>query len=80
MRKGERICPRCGKPFNYLSTTTIGKRTYVYAVHVIKAEGKNHIKKCYLGPREGYYKVEGLHEQKTFDKVMNKKIKKTIRG
>ena len=44
-------CPRCGRPYSYLSRERRGDRRYVYAVHV---EDGRVVKKCYLGPEEGY--------------------------
>jgi hypothetical protein len=48
--KPERICPRCGQPYNWLEKRTIGDRTYLIAVHVVN--GVREI--CYLGPVGGY--------------------------
>jgi hypothetical protein len=59
----EKICPRCGSPYNYLSTTVVNGREYVYAVHVIsRSKGKVKLRKCYLGPKQEYINVSKLHE------------------
>jgi hypothetical protein len=60
----EKLCPRCNQPYNYLSTTVVNGREYVYAVHVIsRSKGKVKLRKCYLGPKEEYINVSRLHEQ-----------------
>jgi dissimilatory sulfite reductase (desulfoviridin) alpha/beta subunit len=60
----EKLCPRCNQPYNYLSTTIVNGREYVYAVHVIsRSKGKVKLRKCYLGPKEEYINVSRLHEQ-----------------
>jgi hypothetical protein len=53
-----RICPRCHQPFSYITV----KRGYVYAVHVVKVEGKWKKKYCYLGPEGSYKYVTKTHE------------------
>ena len=56
-RKPERICPRCGQPYNWLEKRTIGDRTYLIAVHVVN--GVREI--CYLGPEDGYALMKVTH-------------------
>ena len=48
------ICPRCHKPFSYIETRKTEHNEYRYAVHVKRKGGKRRIKKCYLGPADGY--------------------------
>jgi len=54
------ICPRCGAPFSWTETYTVGDREYVYAVHY---QGKGKIFKCYLGPKDGYVFVTMTHRK-----------------
>jgi hypothetical protein len=48
--KPERICPRCGQPYNWLETKTMHGRRYLFAIHVTDGVRKS----CYLGPVGGY--------------------------
>jgi hypothetical protein len=32
----EKICPRCGLPYNYIRRMKVSNRVYLYAVHVLK--------------------------------------------
>jgi len=50
----ERICPRCGRPYNYLEVRHTKSGDYLYAHHYIRINGKRVARKCYLGPRNGY--------------------------
>jgi hypothetical protein len=59
-----KICPKCGKQYDYISVEPrkTGKRSdsvrhYVYAVHVYEEDGGRRVKKCYLGPAEKYVHV-----------------------
>ena len=67
--KGERICPRCGKPYSYTERHKIGNRIYLYAVHYERYERLNNkikkkVRKCYLGPENGYeYAVKRLSKE-----------------
>jgi hypothetical protein len=56
-RKPERICPRCGQPYNWLETKTMHGRRYLFAVHVINGVRKS----CYLGPEDGYVHAARTH-------------------
>ena len=56
-RKPERICPRCGRPYNWLDRKTIDGRRYLFAVHVINGVRKS----CYLGPEDGYVHAARTH-------------------
>ncbi|MEM2863361.1 MAG: hypothetical protein QXW20_07625 [Ignisphaera sp.] len=52
------VCPRCG----LMGTRSVEKRNgrfYVYYVHYVGKSGK--LRKCYIGPVEGYRYVEKLH-------------------
>ncbi|MEM1694593.1 MAG: hypothetical protein QW456_10320 [Ignisphaera sp.] len=52
------MCPRCG----LMGTRSVEKRNgrfYVYYVHYDSKSGK--LRKCYIGPVEGYRYVEKLH-------------------
>jgi len=49
-----KICPRCGEPFTYLEKRTRGNNVYLYCVHESRKGGKRTIRKCYIGPEEGY--------------------------
>jgi hypothetical protein len=54
-----KICPRCGQPYQYIESHTVGGRTYLYAVH--GREGKKKIR-CYLGPAGSYEYVSRTHD------------------
>lgn len=55
------ICPRCGRPYNWIERKKVGERVYLYAVHVV-GEGKNRRReKCYLGPEGNYEYVTRMH-------------------
>ncbi|MCC6019655.1 MAG: hypothetical protein LM601_11530 [Candidatus Verstraetearchaeota archaeon] len=47
--KEEKICPRCGSPYNYIDKRKVGDGVYYYAVHVEKTPEGRKVKKCYLG-------------------------------
>jgi hypothetical protein len=55
--KEEKICPRCGSPYNYIDKRKVGDGVYYYAVHVEKTPEGRKVKKCYLGS-ESYRYVE----------------------
>ena len=64
----QRICPRCGRRFNYVNTVRRGDRVYRYCVHVEGSykdpqtgKRKRKVKVCYVGPPEYEY-VTKLHE------------------
>ena len=65
----ERICPRCGQKYNWLNEfTTKTGRVYIYAVHVVSwRNGKPKVRKCYLGPKDGYVYVSKMHEKEGLD-------------
>ena len=65
----ERICPRCGQKYNWLNeVSNKNGRVYVYAVHVISwKNGKPKVRKCYLGPKDGYVYVSKMHEKEGLD-------------
>jgi hypothetical protein len=52
--KPERICPRCGQPYNWLETKKMHGRRYLFAVH-------NGYRRCYLGPVDGYALMKVTH-------------------
>ena len=57
------ICPKCGAP-GYRRVEPRGgkyRREYVFMVHETREGDKRSIKKCYLGPLEGYIHAERLH-------------------
>ena len=63
-----RICPRCGKRFNYINVVRRGDHEYKYCVHVqgyvtdpLTGKRKRKVKKCYVGATEYEY-VSKLHE------------------
>jgi len=61
-----KVCPRCGRPYNYIKEVSKGGRVYLYAVHyegTEKVNGKTKIKRkyCYLGPKDRYEYVSKLH-------------------
>jgi len=59
------LCPRCGRPIDWVEHNRCGGRVYVYAVHeTVVVEGgrrKRFRKKCYLGPVEDYVQVSRTH-------------------
>jgi len=58
-----KVCPRCGREYQYIEQRRQGNQTYFYAVHVERiGNGKRKIKKCYLGPLVYQY-VSKLHER-----------------
>ena len=58
-----KICPRCGKQYQYIEERKQGERIYFYAVHIErKPDGKKRVKKCYLGPLVYEY-VSRLHQR-----------------
>ena len=60
-KSGYRVCPRCGKRYDWLERKIIYGRTYVYAVHEHKEGGKKYRKRCYLGPAYGYKHGTATH-------------------
>ena len=58
-----KICPRCGKEYNYIETrkyrTADGSiQEYRFAVHVYKQDGRRRKKRCSLGPVSYIYSTE----------------------
>jgi hypothetical protein len=53
-------CPRCGGTYSYIRRARRGDRTYLYAVHYIKQNGKRRASYCYLGPSGNYVHAEKL--------------------
>jgi hypothetical protein len=61
-----KVCPRCGKPIDWIERQKVKTgsntyRTYIIAVHVDKKTEKR--KKCYLGPEEGYVLGNITHKE-----------------
>lgn len=58
-----RICPRCGQRISALAKQKVGDRVYLYAQHYLGTDenGRRIIKKCYLGPLDGYVYVTKMH-------------------
>jgi RNA polymerase-binding transcription factor DksA len=51
-----RVCPRCGRPIDWLERRVRNGHVYIYAYHYVKDEnGKRKVKKCYLGPEKYDY-------------------------
>ena len=45
-----RVCPRCGRPIDWIERRVKNGHVYIYAYHYVKDEnGKRKVKKCYLG-------------------------------
>jgi hypothetical protein len=61
-QKTKPACPICRRAVDWTEKRKVGSRTYVYAVHKeFKTEsGRWRVKRCFLGPREGY-----IHGAKT---------------
>jgi hypothetical protein len=61
-RKTKPTCPICKRQIDWTENRKVGNRTYVYAVHKeFKTEsGRWKVKRCFLGPKEGY-----IHGSKT---------------
>jgi len=58
-----KVCPRCGRQYEYIEERKQGERVYFYAVHIVKENnGKRRVKKCYLGPLVYQY-VSRLHRK-----------------
>ena len=58
-----KVCPRCGRQYEYIEERKQGERVYFYAVHVEKLPGgKRRVKRCYLGPLVYSY-VSKLHRK-----------------
>jgi hypothetical protein len=53
-------CPRCGGEYSYIRRARRGDRTYLYAVHYIKRNGRRRATYCYLGPSGNYVHAEKL--------------------
>ncbi len=57
-----RVCPRCGRPYNYIKEKKVNGRTYLYAIHYTKdSSGRAKITECYLGPKDRYEYVTKMH-------------------
>jgi hypothetical protein len=54
------LCPKCGST-GYLDKRKIGNRVYIYVIHVERAEGRRKVRRCYVGPEEGYVHAEQVH-------------------
>jgi len=61
-RKSKPTCPICKRPIDWTENRKVGSRTYVYAVHKLEKteSGRWRVKRCFLGPKEGY-----IHGAKT---------------
>ena len=58
-----KICPRCGREYQYIEQRRQGNQTYFYAVHIERiGNGKRRVRKCYLGPLKYEY-VTRLHQK-----------------
>ena len=60
------VCPRCGLEYSYVETHRRRRRLYIVAVHYYGYERvggriKKKVKKCYLGPKDGYIYVTRTH-------------------
>ena len=54
------ICPRCGRPYNWIESYVVKGRRYYRAVHYEGCVKKGNkvrriVKRCYLGPQEYIY-------------------------
>ena len=50
------VCPRCGRPIDWVERRVKNGHVYYYACHVITDEnGQKRRKKCYLGPERYVY-------------------------
>ena len=60
--QGLGVCPRCGRPIDYVERHRRGNRVYIYAVHY---EGyvndRPRLVRHYLGPEGGYRYVTATH-------------------
>jgi hypothetical protein len=61
-QKSKPTCPICKRPIDWTENRRVGSRTYVYAVHKFEKteSGRWRVKRCFLGPKEGY-----IHGAKT---------------
>jgi hypothetical protein len=61
-RKSKPTCPICKRQIDWTENRKVGSRTYVYAVHKLEKteSGRWRVKRCFLGPKEGY-----IHGSKT---------------
>jgi hypothetical protein len=61
-QKNKPACPICNLPIDWTENRRVGSRTYVYAVHKMEKteSGRWRVKRCFLGPKEGY-----IHGSKT---------------
>ena len=51
-----RVCPRCGRPIDWVERRVMNGHVYYYAWHIITDEnGQKRRKKCYLGPEKYDY-------------------------
>jgi len=53
--KPEKLCPKCGAPYSYISREPRGNHYYYYAVHVTNQDGKRKTRKCYLSAETYVY-------------------------
>jgi hypothetical protein len=61
-QKSKPTCPICKRQIDWVENRKVGSRTYVYAVHKLEKteSGRWRVKRCFLGPKEGY-----IHGAKT---------------
>jgi len=54
------VCPRCGG-YGYETRERRGGRYYIFVVHRVRVGRQTKVRKCYIGPAEGYEHAEQLH-------------------
>jgi hypothetical protein len=60
--QGLGVCPRCGRPIDYVERHRRGGRVYIYAVHYEGyVNGRPRLVRHYLGPEGGYRYVTATH-------------------
>ncbi len=60
--QGLGVCPRCGRPIDYVERHRRGDRVYIYAVHYEGyVNGRPRLVRHYLGPEGGYRYVTATH-------------------
>ena len=65
---GKPLCPRCGRPVDWVERVRIGGRVYLYAVHyggyekLENGKARKKVEKCYLGPEDAYIYATTTHE------------------
>jgi hypothetical protein len=60
--QGLGVCPRCGRPIDYVERHRRGNRAYIYAVHYEGyVNGRPRLVRHYLGPEGGYRYVTATH-------------------